>query len=64
MGIKAEANPGEVTKAGVVPDRLGTYGVRCAELCGLLQAHMETKAHVVSSTEFASWITAQKGAAS
>src|ERR1035437_5299786 len=64
MGIKIDANPGEVTKTGVVPDRLGTFDVRCAELCGLLHAHMETHAHVVSSTDFAAWITAQERRAS
>jgi cytochrome c oxidase subunit 2 len=64
MGIKVDANPGEVTRTGTVPDRLGTFTVRCAELCGLLHAHMETQAHVVSGTDFSAWITAQKGAAS
>jgi cytochrome c oxidase subunit 2 len=64
MGIKIDANPGEVTKTGVVPDRLGIFDVRCAELCGLLHAHMETQAHVVSSTDFAAWITAQERPAS
>ena len=64
MGIKIDANPGEVTKTGVVPDRLGTFDVRCAELCGLLHAHMETRAHVVSTTNFAAWITAQERRAS
>jgi len=64
MGIKIDANPGEVTKTGVVPDRLGTFDVRCAELCGLLHAHMETQAHVVSTTDFAAWITAQERRAS
>ena len=64
MGIKIDANPGEVTKTGVVPDRLGTFDVRCAELCGLLHAHMETQAHVVSSSNFAAWITAQERRAS
>lgn len=64
MGIKVDANPGEVTKTGVLPDKLGTYTVRCAELCGLLHAHMETQAHVVSSTDFAAWINSQGGRAS
>jgi cytochrome c oxidase subunit 2 len=64
MGIKVDANPGEVTKTGVVPDRLGTFDVHCAELCGLLHAHMETQAHVVSTTDFAAWITAQERRAS
>ncbi len=64
MGIKVDANPGQVTKTGVVPDRLGIFRVRCAELCGLLHAHMETQAHVVSSTDFAAWIAGQQSRAS
>ncbi|MEP7018353.1 MAG: cytochrome c oxidase subunit II [Actinomycetota bacterium] len=64
LGIKVDANPGQVTKTGVLPDRVGTYTVRCAELCGLLHAHMETKAHVVSKADFAAWMAAQGGPAS
>lgn len=64
MGIKVDANPGEVTKTGVVPDTLGTFDVRCAELCGLLHANMQTKAHVVSGTDFAAWLHAQESRAS
>jgi len=63
MGIKVDANPGQITKTGVTPDKLGTFTVRCAELCGLLHAHMETQAHVVSSTVFAAWLTTQEVAA-
>ncbi|MEO8518679.1 MAG: cytochrome c oxidase subunit II [Dermatophilaceae bacterium] len=63
MGIKVDANPGEVTRTSVTPDKLGTFTVRCAELCGLLHAHMETQAHVVSSADFTSWISTQKGQA-
>lgn len=59
MGIKIDANPGAVTTTSVVPDTLGTFDVRCAELCGLLHAHMETKAHVVSTNDFDSWVQAQ-----
>jgi cytochrome c oxidase subunit 2 len=64
MGIKVDANPGQITKTGVTPDKLGTFTVRCAELCGLLHAHMETQAHVVSNTAFAAWITTQQSPAS
>ncbi|HEY8653141.1 MAG TPA: cytochrome c oxidase subunit II [Dermatophilaceae bacterium] len=64
LGIKVDANPGEMTKSGVIPDKRGTYVVRCAELCGLLHAHMETQAHVVNSADFSAWITAQGGRAS
>jgi cytochrome c oxidase subunit 2 len=61
LGIKVDANPGQMTKTSVVPDKVGTYDVRCAELCGLLHADMETSAHVVSGADFTSWIAANGG---
>lgn len=61
MGIKVDANPGVTTTTSTTPDRLGTYHVRCAELCGLLHADMETNAHVVSTDDFATWVAAQGG---
>jgi cytochrome c oxidase subunit 2 len=61
MGIKVDANPGEITTTSVRPDKLGRFDVRCAELCGLLHADMETSAHVVSAAGFNSWITANGG---
>lgn len=56
MGIKVDANPGMTTTTRTTPDRIGVYDVKCAELCGLLHADMETQAHVVSSDEFAAWV--------
>ena len=61
MGIKVDANPGQTTLTSVTPDKLGTYDIRCAELCGLLHADMETNVHVVSPTDFLSWLR-QNGA--
>jgi cytochrome c oxidase subunit 2 len=61
MGIKIDANPGEITKTSVLPDKIGTFDVRCAELCGLLHADMETNAHVVSTADFSTWLTANGG---
>jgi cytochrome c oxidase subunit II len=61
MGIKVDANPGEVTKTSVTPNKLGVFDVRCAELCGLLHADMETTAHVVTGANFTSWVTANGG---
>jgi cytochrome c oxidase subunit 2 len=58
MGIKIDANPGKTTTTQTIPDRVGTYNVRCAELCGLLHADMETRAHVVTSDQFATWLKA------
>ena len=61
MGIKVDANPGATTETSVLPDRVGLYHVRCAELCGLLHADMETYAHVEPAQQFSSWIVAQGG---
>jgi cytochrome c oxidase subunit 2 len=59
MGIKVDANPGMTTTTQTTPDRIGVYHVKCAELCGLLHADMETNAHVVSTGDFTSWIASQ-----
>lgn len=61
MGIKIDANPGESTETSVIPDRLGVFDIRCAELCGLLHADMETSAHVVNADDFARWVNANGG---
>jgi cytochrome c oxidase subunit II len=61
MGVKVDANPGMTTTTQAIPDRIGTYDVRCAELCGLLHADMETSVHVVSPRRFAAWAKTQGG---
>lgn len=61
MGIKVDANPGMTTTTQTTPDRVGVFRVKCAELCGLLHADMETTAHVVSTNDFATWAATQGG---
>lgn len=61
MGIKVDANPGETTTTSVLPDKLGVFDIRCAELCGLLHADMETSAHVVKSAAFVNWLVTNGG---
>jgi cytochrome c oxidase subunit 2 len=61
LGVKVDANPGEDTEVSVIPDRLGTYDIRCAELCGLLHADMQTLVHVVPPKAFDSWVKARGG---
>jgi len=58
MGIKIDANPGEITTVSTTPDRLGTYVVRCAELCGLYHAYMVASVQVVTDSAFQSWLHA------
>lgn len=55
MGVKIDANPFRTTVAHVTATKLGRYTVRCAELCGLYHAHMQTDAVVVSPDAFNSW---------
>jgi cytochrome c oxidase subunit II len=56
LGVKADANPGVDNVVFVKPTRLGTFNVRCAELCGTWHGYMSDKGQVVSPTAFAAWI--------
>jgi len=61
LGVKIDANPGQTTTTQTVPTRLGRYDVRCAELCGLLHADMQTAVHVVTPQAYTAWLRAQQG---
>jgi cytochrome c oxidase subunit 2 len=61
LGVKIDANPGAITNTGVTPDKLGTFNIRCAELCGLHHAYMETEVRVVTQQEFDSWVREMGG---
>src|SRR3954454_2702740 len=55
--MKIDAVRGITTHIRVTPNRLGTYPVVCAELCGLGHAAMRQNAHVVSRDQFEQWLT-------
>jgi cytochrome c oxidase subunit 2 len=57
--MKIDAVPGLETKYRITPDRLGTYPVVCAELCGLGHSVMRSRATVVTPTAFKSWIASK-----
>jgi cytochrome c oxidase subunit 2 len=59
MGIKVDANPGEFTETAVTPNKIGTFDIRCAELCGLLHAYMQNKVIVESKEDFDKWLASQ-----
>lgn len=63
MGIKVDANPGYTTETSATPNKIGIYDLRCAELCGLYHAFMQTKVHVVSQSDYDAWIKSQGGQA-
>ena len=62
LGVKADAVPGVDNVAFVTPRKLGSFNIRCAELCGLWHGHMFQTGQVVSPPQFASWIAQQRRA--
>src|SRR6185437_1770077 len=62
FAVKQDAVPGQTTHISATPTQLGTYEVRCAELCGVYHSYMETPLEVVTPDFFSSWIgTIQAG---
>jgi cytochrome c oxidase subunit 2 len=61
--MKVDAVPGIETKYRVTPNRLGTYPVVCAELCGLGHSTMRSTVHVLAPAAFNAWIAEQKAPA-
>ena len=57
LGVKADANPGQDNIAYTTPDQLGTFVVRCDELCGLWHGAMFVYGKVVTPAQFQAWAT-------
>jgi len=59
--VKRDATPGQIAELLVTPSRLGTYPVRCAELCGVGHASMglTSQVFVESEADFQAWLEAQ-----
>ena len=60
LGVKADANPGVDNIAYVKPSQIGTFQIRCAELCGLWHGYMFDTGRVVSASDFKTWIDTQR----
>jgi cytochrome c oxidase subunit II len=60
LGVKADANPGVDNVAYVTPKKLGTFNIRCAELCGLFHGYMYDTGRVVTPAAFQAWIAARR----
>ena len=61
LGVKVDANAQVTTVIHTTPDKLGPIDVKCAELCGLYHAYMETTGEIQSASDFDAWVTAQGG---
>jgi len=60
--MKIDAVPGNTTHLNVTPDRVGTYPVVCAELCGLGHSVMRSTVNVVPRGTFNQWLARQRQA--
>ena len=56
LGVKADANPGVDNVAFVKPEKLESFTVRCAELCGIWHGYMSNAGRVVAPAAFETWI--------
>jgi cytochrome c oxidase subunit 2 len=62
LAVAMDANPGWWSTAPTVtPTKLGSFSVRCVELCGLYHTYMWSPVKVVTGSQFASWLTASGG---
>jgi cytochrome c oxidase subunit 2 len=59
LGVQVDANPGVVTVIRATPDRLGSFTVRCSQLCGLYHSFMYAPGSVVTAAKFSQWLKSQ-----
>lgn len=57
--LQEDVVPGITTHYLATPDRLGSYPVECNLLCGVGHSLMRSTVHVVTPTQFRSWIKSQ-----
>jgi cytochrome c oxidase subunit 2 len=55
LGVKADANPQVDNVAYTTVNTLGSFTVRCNELCGIWHGAMTTDGNVVSPSDFQTW---------
>jgi cytochrome c oxidase subunit 2 len=55
LGVKADANPGVNNVAFAKPQQLGSFTVRCNELCGIWHGAMFNYGRVVTPAAFQVW---------
>jgi cytochrome c oxidase subunit 2 len=58
LGVKADANPDYNNVAFATPQQLGTFVVRCNELCGIWHGAMYNSGVVVTPQHFMTWARA------
>jgi cytochrome c oxidase subunit 2 len=61
LGIKADANAVAPVQVNTTPTKIGHIDVKCAELCGLYHAYMETDGNVMTESDFNTWVNENGG---
>ncbi len=56
FGVKTDAVPGRLNETWFKADKIGIYYGMCSELCGVNHQSMPIEIHVVTDSEFASWV--------
>jgi cytochrome c oxidase subunit II len=64
LRLKQDAIPGTPTELRFTANRVGSYPLRCAELCGGYHGSMVTRTIVHTPEEYTAWIDSQKQVAS
>jgi cytochrome c oxidase subunit 2 len=59
LGVQVDANPNTTTVIRATPNSLGSFTVRCSQLCGLYHSFMYAPGSVVSSAQFATWLQSE-----
>jgi cytochrome c oxidase subunit 2 len=62
LEVKADANPMQNNVAFTRTEQLGSFEVRCSELCGIWHGAMFNAGHVLSQTAFMSWASSTETA--
>ncbi|CAB4873873.1 MAG: cytochrome c oxidase subunit II [Actinobacteria bacterium] len=62
MRMKQDAVPGITTHTKVNPNRIGSYPIVCAELCGIGHSIMRSTIHVVTPARYTAWLAAKSAA--
>jgi cytochrome c oxidase subunit 2 len=62
MRINQDATPGMVVPLHFVPNRVGSYPINCAQLCGVGHSTMKGILHVMETNKFNEWLTSRRGA--
>jgi cytochrome c oxidase subunit 2 len=60
--VKQDIVPGHITEYRITPTLLGTYTVRCSQLCGVSHAYMQRPVIVTTQGDYDAWVKQQAAA--